>query len=76
MRKLSRVHMRRQINMSPLLDVQAVSDHLGVDPRTLRNYVDSGALVAVRLPGSGHLRFRPEVIARFVTAAETSTSGQ
>ena len=74
MRKLtSRVQLRRQTHLSPLLDSEAVASHLGVDRRTLRTFVDGGQLVAVKLP-NGHLRFKQETLARFVASSETTPS--
>ena len=59
--------------MQPLLDSESVGAYLGVDVRTVRAFVSRGALQAVRLPTSRALRFKPEVIARFVADAETQT---
>lgn len=49
---------------SVLLKVAEVATRLNVEPKTVRRYIEKGALVAVKLP-SGHWRVPEEALRTF-----------
>ena len=60
--------------MNHAVDSKATAAFLSVDRRTLKRYVEIGALAALRLPISNALRFRQETLDNFVRSSETRTN--
>lgn len=47
--------------MSQLLSLKKVAELLGVQPRTVRKWIDDGKLAGIKLP-NGEYRFREEFL--------------
>lgn len=57
---------RRAVKIAgALLTARDVADQMGVELKTVHNWAESGDLPHIRTPGR-HLRFSPEVIAKFL----------
>lgn len=52
-------------SQNPLLSIKDVGVILGVNHRTVRNYIDAGKLKAYRV--GGHIRVRSEDVEQFIT---------